>query len=45
MEDKAKELYGDVLEYIRQYIRNNNLTYEEAYEFHEMLKKWVNKWV
>jgi hypothetical protein len=37
----SKELYNEVLELIRKHTRN--MSDDEAYKFHELLKSWTNK--
>jgi len=40
-ENKADKLYDDVLNLIQK--RTRKMNDDEAYEFHEKLKKWCNK--
>lgn len=38
---KAEKLYLEVLKMIRE--KTKNMSDDEAYKFHEMLKDWFNK--
>ncbi len=39
--NKAEKLYLDILKMIRE--KTKNMSDDEVYKFHEMLKDWTNK--